>query len=423
MVTLGSALRTLPAEARSVRRSIRIVKRRAQRLGAGLNPLERALDSIADILDWLDRAGLWSRPRIEAFVWLLRSEERYDEFHDLVLDVAERESRLRRLSSTFKPIQRGRYRPMLASLSTLCTRLKNLDGSLGVVVKRPQDISRRIDGLFSCHGSARIGSRRIRYAVHPAGAMIFGEGMDDAIARAFELGPRGFRAAARTFIEGALSSALPQGTLDRFPERLRIEISSVSGSESSLRSEQGVTLSINALDFVAALFAEDRGALLELIGLTEEHVETVRTIEHPLLVGIRTQAIASIEDCWRKRALPQEYAGVLSVERLELPNHTGSFPSIGDFIAYADESIGRGVQPYFARNVGLHISWVLLCERFGVYRPIGTASIRELAGHKGADGIVHRLIEEMKSENAHGLIHRYALACEALTRAPLIDDS
>lgn len=422
MTTLSGLLRALPGASRSVRRSIAHVKHRVERLGAGLNPLERTLDSIASFLDDLDAAGLRHGSKLKALVWLIRSSDRYDEFHSFLLDVSEREERLRRLSSTFNPIQRGKYRMLLVGLVSTSARLARLDALLSWLVRHPQALSKRLDHAFSVRGSVRVASRRVRYALLPAGAMLFGDGMEPAIDRVFSLGGRGFRRTVCGFVRDALGSALPEGTLDRYPGPLRIEIVSVSGSESSMTSEHGVKLSINAIDFFEVLFTEDHGALLELIGLSEDAARAPTEAEPRLMRSIKSEAISALEECWRKRALTQEYAGVLAIERLELPNHTGSFSSIEDFVGYADESVGRGVQPYFARNVGLHLAWILLCERFGAYRPIATASIRELAGRKGSDRIMHKLLDELKRWDSRELVHRYALACDELTRAPLISD-
>ena len=413
MVSLFRVLIRLPGALGSARRSERRVRRLSKKLGAGLTPLEHRLDELVEFFDWFEER---LRPsKVRAVVSLLRESERYDSFHEIVVDIRARRDRLDRLSSTFTPIQRGRYRALISALGSFHTRLERFDALLFWIVRHPQEASRRLTRLFA------FSSRRpVRYSFDPSGAMLFGEGMDDRIEEIFSLGPRRFKRVVRTFVESALSSDEGRAALERMPDKVSIRIASVSAAHSAVASQKGVELSINALEFFSAL-EDEPSAFVSLLGASKVRDDT-GPHEHRVLTTIRGYAVSALEDVWRRRSLTSEYAGVLSVERLELPNHTGSFPTADAFVAYADRKVADDFSSYLARDVGLHIGWILLCDRVGYYRPISTAAIQEVAGRKHASAIFKRIVAEMRECDARTLIKRYVKACQRLTRAPLIDD-
>lgn len=414
MVSLSRVLIRLPLALRGARRSQRRVRSLSKKLGAGLTPLEHRLDELVEFFDWFDERMRPSKMR--ALVCLLRESERYDSFHEIAADIASRRNRLVRLSTTFTPIQRGRYRSLLSALGSFHARLERLDALLFWIVRHPQEVSRRLARMFA------FSSRRpVRYSFDPSGAMLFGDGMDDRIEEMFSIGPRRFKRSVRSFIAAAFSSDEGRMVLERLPAPFSIRIASVSAAHSSIASKRGVEISINALEFFAAL-ESDPSTLVHLIGSTREVREESASAEHRVLITIKNHAISALSDVWRKRSLSSEYAGVLSVERLEIPSHTGSFDSADAFVRYADKRVADDFASYLARDIGLHIGWILFCDRMGYYRPISTAAIREIAGRKNAGAVFKRIIAEMRSSDARTLIKRYVKACQRLTRAPLIDD-
>ena len=402
----------------SARSSERRVRSLSKRFGAGLTPLEHLLDDLVEFLDWFE--GHYRSAKLQGFVMLLREAERYDAFRAIVDEVESRRNRLSRLSTTFTPIQRGRYRSLLFSLVSFHRRLMRVDSMLGWLVRHPQDVSKALERSFRFSMRVRVRSKRVRVLFDPSGTIMFGDGIDAFIPSIFEMGPRKFKRRVRSFLADAFSSALPGGSIDRAPAPLSIVISSVSAAHSSLHSKRGTVLSINAVEFVHALFGQDSAAILEHLESTSEKEVVASSSENRVLTSIRSHAAASLLDVWKKRELTGEYAGVLSVEQLELPSHTGSFSDAASFVSYAEHRVPEDFGSYLARDIGLHMAWILFCDRMGHYRPISTAAIRELAGRKNVRGVLERIVSEIRSSDEDGFVKKYARSCLRLTRAPLI---
>ena len=414
MPSLSSVLRALPFSVRAVRGSERRVRHYSSRIGVGLTPLTGLFDELLVFLDWFE--GHLRAARLRGVVYLMRLSERYDAFHGIVGEIASRRSQLDRLSTTFTPIQRGRYRPLLAAMKRFEAHLSTLDDLLGYLVRHPQEVTKRLSRTFAF--TMRVQGMRCYF--DPSGAMLFGDGMESYIDRIFELGPYRFKRSVRSFITRSFEQ-VPPGALAERSRTMRISITSVSAPH-SITQDSRVVLSINTMDFIEAYFADDTSMVCRFLEGAREEVVNVEDADDRILITVQKEAVSAMLDVWKKRELTREYAGVLSVEKLELPSHTGSFANADEFISYAELRVSADFASYLARDIGLHIAWILYCDRMAHYQPISTSAIKELSGRRNAQAVFTKVLSEIRSYSGRDLIYHYARACNRLTRAPLIRD-